>query len=79
MTYNEGAVFKWVLIFAVAVGSAIVLALLAGSLVGALYALVLAIIGCVYAYRWTHDWWQRSRTRPGGPDYRPDDDPDRRP
>ena len=71
MAYNEGAVFKWVLIFAVAVGSAIGLTLLAGSLVGALYGLVLAIIGCVYGYRWTREWWDNARGRPGGPDHRP--------
>jgi uncharacterized membrane protein len=69
--YNEAAVFKWVLIFAVAVGSAIAVTLLAGGLVGALYALVLAIIGCVYAYRWTRQWWDNARDRPGGPDHRP--------
>lgn len=69
--YNEAAVFKWVMIFAVAVGSAIGLTLLAGGLVGALYALVLAIIGCVYAYRWTREWWDKARDRPGGPDHRP--------
>jgi hypothetical protein len=69
--YNEAAVFKWVLIFAVAVGSAIALTLLAGGLVGALYALGLAIIGCVYAYRWTREWWDNARDRPGGPDHRP--------
>ena len=71
MKYNEAAVFKWVLIFAVAAGSAIALTLLAGSLVGALYALVLAIIGCVYGYRWTREWWRNARDRPGGPDYKP--------
>ena len=71
MKYNEPAVFKWVLIFAVAGGSAIAVALLAGGLVGALYALVLAIIGCAYAYRWTRNWWRTSRDRPGGPDYKP--------
>ena len=71
MNYNEAAVFKWVLIFSVAVGSAIALTLLAGGLVGALYALVLAIIGCVYGYRWTREWWHNSRDRPGGPDHRP--------
>jgi len=71
MNYNEAAVFKWVLIFAVAGGSAIGLALLAGSLVGALYGLVLAIIGCFYAYRWTRNWWREARTRRGGPDYKP--------
>jgi hypothetical protein len=67
--YNEAAVFKWVLIFAVAGGSAIALALLAGSLIGALYGLVLAIIGCVYGYRWTREWWRNARSRPGGPDH----------
>jgi hypothetical protein len=47
------------------------LALLAGGLVGALYGLALAIIGCVYAYRWTRVWWQNARTKRGGPDYKP--------
>ncbi|HVX33253.1 MAG TPA: hypothetical protein VHA80_08950 [Solirubrobacterales bacterium] len=70
MHYNEGAVFKWVLIVAVAGGSAIGLALLAGGLVGALYGLVLAIIGCAYGYRWTRRWWRNARDRPGGPDYK---------
>ena len=37
----------------------------------ALYALGLAIIGCVYAYRWTREWWENARDRPGGPDHRP--------
>ncbi len=71
MNYNEAAVFKWVLIFAVAGGSAIGLALLAGGLVGALYGLLLAIIGCAYGYHWTRDWWRRSRDHPGGPDHKP--------
>ena len=71
VNYNEAAVFKWVMIFAVAVGSAIALTLLAGGLVGALYALVLAIIGCVYGYRWTRKWWDNARDRRGGPDHRP--------
>jgi len=71
MKYNEAAVFKWVLIFAVADGSAIAVALLAGGLVGALYALVLAIIGCVYGFRWSREWWHNARDRPGGPDYKP--------
>jgi hypothetical protein len=71
MNYNEGAVFKWVLIFALAGGSAIGLALLAGGLVGALYGLLLAIIGCAYGIRWTRNWWHSARTRRGGPDYKP--------
>ena len=50
MKYNEAAVFKWVLIFGVAVGSAIALTLLTGGLWSAPSgACVLAIIGCVYA------------------------------
>jgi|GEM_PF-565450 len=69
MKFNEAAVFKWVLIFAVAGGSAIGLALLAGGLVGALYGLVLAIVGCVYGYRWTREWWRGLK----GPEDRPDD------
>jgi hypothetical protein len=69
MNYNEAAVFKWVLIFTVAVGSAIGLTLLTSGLVGALYGLVLAIIGSAYGIRWTRDWWRSSRSRPGGPDH----------
>jgi hypothetical protein len=70
MTYNEGAVFKWVVIFGVAVLSAIVLTLLTSPLVGALWALVLAIIGIAYGIRWTREWWENARDRPGGPDHR---------
>jgi uncharacterized membrane protein len=69
MRYNETAVFKWVLIFAVAVGSAIALTLLTSGLVGALYALVLANIGSVYGIRWSREWWRNARDRPGGPDH----------
>jgi uncharacterized membrane protein len=70
MNYNEAAVFKWVLIFAVAVGSAIALTLLTNGLVGALYALVLAIIGSWYGIRWSREWWRNARDRPGGPDHK---------
>jgi hypothetical protein len=70
MTYNEGAVFKWVLIVAVAVGSAILLTVLTSSLVGALWGLVLAIAGCVYGIRWAREWWENARDRPGGPDHK---------
>jgi hypothetical protein len=70
MTYNEGAVFKWVVIFGVAVLSAIVLTLLTSPLVGALWALVLAIVGIVYGIRWAREWWENARDRPGGPDHR---------
>jgi hypothetical protein len=70
MNYNEGAVFKWVLIVGAAALSAIVLTLLTRPLVGALWALVLAIAGCVYGIRWTRHWWRDSRDLPGGPDYK---------
>jgi hypothetical protein len=69
MEYNEAAVFKWVVIFGVAVGSAILVALLISDLVGALWGLVLAIAGCAYGIRWARDWWQNARDRPGGPDH----------
>ena len=64
MKYNEAAVFKWVLIVGVAVGSAIALTLLTSSLVGALWGLILAIAACVYGYRWTRDWWRRGGDHP---------------
>ena len=70
MTYNEGAVFKWVVIFGVAVLSAIAVTLLTSRLVGALWALVLAIIGIIYGIRWAREWWENARDRPGGPDHR---------
>ena len=69
MTYNEGAVFKWVLIFGLAAITVIVLTLLTSSLVGALWGLVLAIAGSVYGIRWARDWWHNARDRPGGPDH----------
>jgi hypothetical protein len=70
MTYNEGAVFKWVVIFGIAVLSAILLTLLTSPLVGALWALVLAIVGIVYGIRWAREWWENARDRPGGPGHR---------
>jgi hypothetical protein len=70
MTYNEGAVFKWVVIFGIAVASAIVVTLLTSSLIGALWALVLAIAGGVYGIRWARRWWEDARDRPGGPDHK---------
>jgi hypothetical protein len=69
MKYNEAAVFKWVLIFGIAVASGIGLTLLTSSLVGALWGLVLAIAGSVYGIRWTREWWRAARDRPGGPDH----------
>lgn len=71
MTYNEGAVFKWVLIVGIAAATVIGLTLLTRPLVGALWGLVLVIAGSVYGIRWSRDWWQRTRDRPGGPDHTP--------
>lgn len=69
MTFNEAAVFKWVVIVGVAGASVIGLTLLTRPLVGALWGLVLVIAGSVYGIRWSRDWWQRMRDRPGGPDH----------
>ena len=69
MTFNEAAVFKWVLIVGVAAATVIALTLLTRPLVGALWGLVLVIAGSVYGIRWTREWWQRMRSRPGGPDH----------
>jgi len=52
MKINEAAVFKWVLIVGAAAATVIALTLLTSQLVGALWFLVLVIVGCVYGYRW---------------------------
>lgn len=71
MKYNEGAVFKWVLIVGVAGVTVVGVTLLTRPLVGALWGLVVVIAGCVYGIRWTRNWWRTSRDRPGGPDHKP--------
>jgi hypothetical protein len=71
MNYDEGAVFKWVVIVGIAGGSVIALTLLTRPLIGALWGLVLVIAGAVYAIRWARDWWRNSRDLPGGPDHTP--------
>jgi hypothetical protein len=63
MTYNEGAAFKWVLIIGLAAATVIGLTLLTRPLVGALWGLVLVIVGSVYGIRWTRTWW-RNLKRP---------------
>jgi hypothetical protein len=52
MRISEQAVFRWVVIVGVAAVSIIVLTLLAGSFVGALWGLILVIAAAVHAYRW---------------------------
>ena len=65
MRINEDAVFKWVIIVAVAAASVIALTLLTRPLVGSLWGLVLVIAGCAYGVRWLHGW-QRNDPRQGG-------------
>jgi uncharacterized membrane protein len=69
MKYNEGAVFKWVVIVAIAGATVVGLTLLTRPLVGALWGLLLVIAGSVYGYRWARQWWRSMRDRPGGPDH----------
>jgi hypothetical protein len=56
---NEAAVFKWVVIVAAAATTVIVLTRLAGLVVGALWALLLVIVGCVYGFRWSRERWRQ--------------------
>ncbi|HET9198725.1 MAG TPA: hypothetical protein VFN92_10790 [Solirubrobacterales bacterium] len=58
MKLNEAAVFKWVVIFGIAGAMVIVVTLVTRPLVGALLGLLLAIAGCVYAYRWARERWR---------------------
>jgi hypothetical protein len=58
MRLNEAAVFKWVVIVGIAAAAVVGVTLLTRPLVGALLGLVLAIAGCVYAYRWTRERWR---------------------
>ena len=69
MKFNEGAVFKWVLIVGAAGASVIALTLLTRPLVGALWGLVLVIAASAYGIRWSREWWRKARDRPGGPDH----------
>ncbi len=59
MKVNEAAVFKWVVIVAMAAVTVIVLTKLAGLAAGALWTLVLAIVGGVYCYRWSRERWRQ--------------------
>jgi uncharacterized membrane protein YdcZ (DUF606 family) len=52
MTFDEAAVFKWVVIIGIAAAAVIAVTLLVRPLVGALLGLALVIAGCVYGYRW---------------------------
>jgi len=52
MSFNEAAVFKWVVIVGIAAALIIAVTLLTRPLVGALLGLVIVIAGSIYAYRW---------------------------
>jgi hypothetical protein len=52
MRLSEQAVFRWVVIVAVAATSVVALTLLTTPLVGALWGLVLVCAGAWHAYRW---------------------------
>lgn len=52
MKINEAAVFRWVVIVAIAAAAVIAVTLLTRPLVGALLGLVLVIWACVHGYRW---------------------------
>ena len=58
MKINEAAVFKWVVIVGVAGALIVAVTLLTRPLVGALLLLVIAIVGCVYGYRWSERKWR---------------------
>lgn len=58
MRLNEAAVFKWVVIVGIAGAVVVGVTLLTRPLVGALLGLVLAIAGCVCAYRWARERWR---------------------
>ncbi len=58
MRLNEAAVFKWVVIVAVAGVAVVGVTLLTRPLVGALLGLALTIAGCVYAYCWSRERWR---------------------
>ncbi len=52
MGISEQAVFRWVVIVGIAAASVIGLTLLTEPLVGALWGLVLVIVGALHGYRW---------------------------
>jgi hypothetical protein len=62
MRISEAAVFKWVIIVAIAASSVIALTLLTRPAVGAVWGLLIVIAGCAYGIRWLRDW-QRNDPR----------------
>ena len=62
MRISEAAVFKWVIIVAIAAASVVALTLLTRPAVGAIWGLLIVIAGCAYGIRWLRDW-QRNDPR----------------
>jgi O-antigen ligase len=60
MKISEEAVFRWVVIVLVAAISVILVVALAGSLVGALWGLVLVCVAGWHGYRWSVRKWRGS-------------------
>jgi uncharacterized membrane protein YdcZ (DUF606 family) len=58
MKFNEGAVFKWVVIVGASGAFVVAVTLLTRPLVGALLLLAIVIAGCVYGYRWSERKWR---------------------
>jgi hypothetical protein len=62
MRISEAAVFKWVIIVAIAAASVVAVTLLTRPAVGAVWGLLIVIAGCAYGIRWLRDW-QRNDPR----------------
>ena len=60
MRISEEAVFRWVVIVGIAAVSIVALTLLTSSLWGALWGLVLVIVGGIHGYRWVARKWRES-------------------
>jgi hypothetical protein len=60
MKLSEEAVFRWVVIVLVAAVSVILVAVVAGSLAGALWGLVLLCVAGWHGYRWSVRKWRES-------------------
>lgn len=58
MKFNEGAVFKWVVIVGITAAAVIAVTLLTRPLVGALLGLVLVIVASIHGYRWMRRRWR---------------------
>jgi hypothetical protein len=60
MKISEEAVFRWVVIVLIAAVSVILVAVVAGSLAGAIWGLVLLCFAGWHGYRWCVRKWRES-------------------